>query len=73
MDDTILGGEHIFEAVTQLRLHRAGGPSGMKAEQLRMWHRAAKRKENPNPGIWEKVTAIIQADFRRGELAAPCA
>ena len=59
VDDTILGEEEISEAVTRLRLHRAGGPSGMRAEHLRMWHHPAKQEEDPDLGNWEKVVAII--------------
>ena len=64
VDDTILGEEDISEAMMRLRLHHTGGPSGMKAEHLRMWHHAAKREEDPEPGKWEKVVTQIQADIR---------
>ena len=59
MDDTIPGEEYISEAVTRLRLHRAGGPLGMKAKHLRMWLRAAKHEEKSTPGSWDKFIAII--------------
>ena len=55
-----------------LWLHRAGGPSVMKAEHLRMWHRSAKREEDPDPGNWDKVVALIQKAFRGLELVVPC-
>ena len=64
--DTILGEEEIAEALMRLGLHCARGPSGMKAKHLRMWHCTAKWEEKPKPGNWEKVAAIIQADFRGG-------
>ena len=38
-----------------------------------MCHHAAKREENPDPGNWDKVITIIQADYRGGEPAEPCA
>ena len=38
-----------------------------------MWHHTENREEKPEPGKWEKVIATIHADFRGGELAAPCA
>ena len=63
MDDTIPGEEEISEAVTRIWLHCAGGPSGMNAKLLRMWHCTVKQEENPDPGNWEKVIAIIQVDF----------
>ena len=44
MDDNILGEEDISEAVTRLWLHRAVGPSVLRAEHLRMWHCTAKRE-----------------------------
>ena len=44
----------------------------MRDEHLRIWLRAETGEEHPDPGKWEKVIAIIQADFRGGELAAPC-
>ena len=31
----------------------------MTAKHLRLWLRAAKWEEHPNPGNWEKVFAII--------------
>ena len=69
--DTILGEEETAEAVTRLSLHRAAGPSGMKSEHLRIWYRTVKQEENIYLGNWEKVIAIIQADFRGVELAVP--
>ena len=72
MGDTIPGEEDIAKVVTWIRLHHAGGTSGMKAKHLRMWHRAAKREENPDPGNWENVVVIIQEAFRGGEIVAPC-
>ena len=72
VDDNILGEEVIYEAVLQLQLNCARGLYGMLDKQFRMWLRAAMREENPDPGNWEKVAAITQADFRRGELAASC-
>ena len=66
VDDTIPGEGDIAKVVMRICLHRDGGPSEMKAEHLKIWHRAAKREENPNLGIWEKVIAIIQAAFRGG-------
>ena len=68
-----MGEKEIAEAVLRLKLHRAGGPSGMRAEHLRMWLRAATQEIYPDPGNWEKVVAIIQAAFREGELTALCA
>ena len=73
MDYTILGWEDVAEAVTRIWLYRAGGPSGMKAKQPRMWNRAAKREENPKPCNWGSVVAIIQAASRGRELVVLCA
>ena len=73
VDDNIPGDEDIAKKVLQLQLHRAEGPSDMRAENLKMWLCAETWEEYPNPGNWEKVLSIIQADFRGGELAASCA
>ena len=70
MDYTFPGEEDIAEAVTWLQLNHDGGSSGMKAEHLRVWHRAAKREENLNLGGWEKVVAIIQSSFMGVGLVA---
>ena len=72
MDDNIPGEEDISEAVLRMRLHFSGGPPGMRAENLRMWLRAAMWEKNSDPENWEKVVAIIQEAFRGGELTAPC-
>ena len=66
VDDTIPGEKKIAELLTRLRMHRARGTSVIKAKHLSMWHRAAKQEENPNPGNWEKVVAIIKEAFRVG-------
>ena len=59
--------------VMRIRLHCAGGPSGIREEYLRMWHRAAKQEEDPDPGNWEKVVALIQVAFMGGGLTSLCA
>ena len=66
MDENILGEEDISEAMLRPQLHRFGGPSGMKAKQLRMWLCAKTREEDPKLVNWEKFVAIIQEDFRGG-------
>ena len=71
VDATILGEEDIAKAVMRHWLHCAGGPSGIKAEHLRMCHRAAKREEDPNPGNWYEVVVLIQAALSGVELATP--
>ena len=50
LDDTILEEDYFVEAVTWLRLHRAKGPSVIRAKNLRMWHCTTKREDNPEPG-----------------------
>ena len=59
VDDNIPAEEDISEALLQLRPHRAGGPSSMRAKHLRMWLRAETREERSNPESWEKVVTII--------------
>ena len=46
--DNIPGEEEISKAVLQLRLHRAGGPSGISSKHLRMWLRAEIWEEDTN-------------------------
>ena len=55
---------NIAEAVMRLQLHHDGGPSGIRDKHLRMWLCAATGEEDPDPGNWEKVIAIIQVAFR---------
>ena len=45
----------------------------MRSENLRMWLCAETQEKDPKPINWEKVVAIIQADFREGELMESCA
>ena len=72
LDDNIPGKEDISKVVMWLRLNFTVVPSGMRAEHLRLWLRAAKREEHPNPEKWEKVFVIIHADFRGEVLAVLC-
>ena len=58
--------------VLRLRLHCPVGPSGMRAEHLKMRFRAATRTEDPDPGNWENVVSVIQAYFRGVELTVLC-
>ena len=72
VDYNIPGEEDIDEAVMRMRLNCAGSPSVMRAKHLKMWLRTARQEEEPNPGNWEKVVAIIQAAFRGEEMVASC-
>ena len=49
VDDTSPGEEEISEEVPRIWLHHAGGPSGLKAEHLSMWDRAAEQEEISYP------------------------
>ena len=69
MDENILGEEDIAEAVLRMRLNYAGGLSVIRSKHLRMWLCTATREEDPDPGNWEKVVAIIHAEFSEGELS----
>ena len=72
MNDNILEEEDISEAVLRLRLHRTRGQSGMRAEHLRMWFCVETQEKDPELRNWEKVVAIIQVEFREGELVESC-
>ena len=73
VDDNIPGQEEIAKAVLQLRLHRAGGPSTMRAEHLRMWIYTATREEDFDPINRENVATIINAALRGVEHVTSCA
>ena len=45
----------------------------MRAEHLRMWFCVETQEKDPELRNWEKVVAIIQAEFREGELVESCA
>ena len=37
------------------------------------WVRVATREEDPSPGNWEEIVAIIQAAYRGREIDPSCA
>ena len=65
-EDSITGYADISETVKHLRLNRLGGPSGIQAEHLCQWLREATREEDPNIANWDKVSAIVHAEFGGG-------
>ena len=58
----------IAAAVRKLQPDRAGGPSGMKAEHLKAWLRAATREKDPDTETWDKVVSVTQVEFREGYI-----
>ena len=51
-------------AVRGLKGGRAGGPLGMRAEDLKGWCKEAKRKKNPEGKRWELAVRLVQVTFR---------
>ena len=63
IDDHVPTAAEVKWAVRTLRSGRAPGPSGMRAEDLKGWLEDAEREENPNPGPWTQLMAIVQEAF----------
>ena len=82
IDDYVPTEDGILEAVKKLWRKQAGGPSGIRAENLKGWLAAAKRgkmaeekgeekteTEEEGGELWGKVVEITQTAFREGKLA----
>ena len=55
-------------AVQGLKVGRAGGPSGIRAEDLKGWLRGAKRKKYPERIRWEIGVRLVQVMFGGGTV-----
>ena len=55
-------------AVRGMKGGRAGGLSGMIAEDLKGWRKDAKREKETEGRIWELVVRLIQVMFRDGTV-----
>ena len=82
IDDSVPTEDEVEAAVKKLRSNRAGGPSGIRAENIKGWLAAARRvgkatekgKENTaaeeeGEEMWAKVVELTQTAFREGKLA----
>ena len=56
VDDSVPTEDDIEWAVKHLGRNRSGGPSGMRAEHLKMWLAAAKMRKRESAEEWEGMT-----------------
>ena len=64
VNDDILEEVEIDIAVLGLKGGRAGGPSGMRAKDLKGWRQEVKRKKDIEDRRWEPVVRLVQVMFR---------
>ena len=85
VDDLIPAEDKIKGAVKHLQRNRSGGPLGMRAEHLKRWIAAAKRRKREAVGEgdrttegkdggsmdpnWERLVELVQMAFREVRLA----
>ena len=82
IDDSVPTADKVEAAVKKMRRNRAGGPSGIRAENIKGWLAAARRggkatekgeektaAEAEGEEMWEKVVELTQTAFREGRLA----
>ena len=82
IDDSVPMEDEVEAAVKKLRRNRAGGPSGIRAENIKGWLAAARRggkaeekgktktaAEEEGEDLWAKVVELTQTAFREGKLA----
>ena len=60
LEDGILGGEEVSQAVWSLKRVRAGGPSVMRMEDLKDWFRGASRETDPVTHWWRLLEIFSQ-------------
>ena len=76
VDDSIPGEEEIAKALKRMKNGKAPGPSGIRADQLKVWRRRWKkemerREEDRNEEAmapWEAVVEQIQEVYRSGKM-----
>ena len=56
----------IAATVRKIRSVRAVGPSGMKAEHLKVRLQAGTMEKEPDTETWDKVVSVIQVEFWEG-------
>ena len=59
------GGEDIAVEVRGLHMGQEEGPSGMRAENMKVWLREATRDKGPDlePRQWYKIVSVIKLEF----------
>lgn len=68
IDDSVPSEAEIEDAIPRIKLGKASGPSGMKAEDFHEWLADARRKENPDTTRWLALVATIQHIFKTGNV-----
>ena len=68
VNDKIPAESDIEMAVRVLKGGRAGRPPGMIEEDLKGWHKEAKREKYSKGISWELVVRLIQVVFRDGTV-----
>ena len=68
INDEIPTEDEIARAVRGLKNGKAAGPSGLKAEHLKTWLKAAEREVEPDPEAWQTFVELIQYVFEHQEL-----
>ena len=66
VEDGILEEAVVAQAVQGLKRGSAGGPSGMRTEDLKVWLREASRETNPVKHRWQLLVRLIQKNFEYG-------
>ena len=82
IEDSVPTEDEVEEAVKKLLRNRSGGPSGIRAENIKGWLAAARRggvaeekgetktaTEEEGEELWGKVVELTQPAFREGKLA----
>lgn len=68
--DEIPSEEEIERHVKRLKNGKSPGPTGMRAEHLKGWLEAARRKEMPDGTHWCLLVSLVQECFATGVLPA---
>ena len=64
VDDTPEG-EDIAMAVWRLQMGRAVGPSGMRADNIKVWKRELTHEKDPDTRRWEKLVSVTKLASER--------
>ena len=67
-NDKIPSEADIDLVVWGLKGGRVGGPSGMRAKDLKGWIREAKRENDPVSRRWELLVKLVQLEFGDGTV-----
>jgi len=68
INDEIPTEDEIEAAVKGLRAGKAPGPTGMRADDLKAWLFAARRREAPDGTNWCRLVELVQEIYRTGVL-----